>query len=210
MQVTFLFYRDIRLTNTTSFVCLFSKKTYFKIYIQGGRMMKFPRWSIIAALALGVLVLGYGAYLLFIKHRNGNRIEQTLAIIKPDAVRAKNSGKIIDRIEQEGFTIIDLKKVQLDKEGAEKFYEALKNKKFFNDLVNFMTSGPVIVMILEKQNAIQAWRDFMGSTNPAEAKEGTIRKQFGSNIEQNAAHGSDSSDAAKREIKFFFFERIKD
>jgi len=173
-------------------------------------MMKFPRWLITAALALGVLALGYGAYVLFIKNRNSNRIEQTLAIIKPDAVRAKNTGKIIDRIEQEGFTIIDLKKVQLDKEGAEKFYEAHKNKKFFNDLVNFMTSGPVVVMILEKQNAIKAWREFMGSTNPVEAKEGTIRKQFGSNVEQNATHGSDSFDAAIREIKFFFFERIKE
>src|SRR5579862_454077 len=156
-------------------------------------MAKFPRWLAIPAVTVGLLMLGYGAYKLF-KNRHHNRIEQTLAIIKPDAVRAKNTGKIIDRIEQEGFTIIDLKKVQFDKEGAEKFYEAHKNKKFFNDLVNFMTSGPIIVLILEKENAIQAWRDLMGSTNPAEAKERTIRKQFGSNVTQNAAHGSDSTD----------------
>lgn len=172
---------------------------------------KLPRWSFMLAVAILVLLVSFSVYLFFIKpYFAGTRIEQTLAIIKPDAVRAKNSGKIIDRIEQEGFTIIDLKKVHLDKEGAEKFYEAHKNKKFFNDLVNFMISGPVIVLILEKQAAIKGWRELMGGTNPIDAKEGTIRKQFGSNVEQNAVHGSDSSDAAQREIKFFFAERVRD
>ena len=168
--------------------------------------MKMPRFGFYAVIAVGAVVAGLLTYHFVIKPRFLKpRIEQTLAIIKPDAVRAKNSGKIIDRIEQEGFTIIDLKKVQLDKEGAEKFYAVHKDKKFFGDLVNFMSNGPVIVMILEKESAVQAWRDLMGNAT----KEGSIRKLFGTNVQQNAVHGSDSYDNARREIKFFFADRFK-
>jgi nucleoside-diphosphate kinase len=131
-------------------------------------------------------------------------VQQTLAIIKPDAVAAKVTGKIIEKIEQAGFKIVDLRKIQLEKEGAEKFYAEHKTKTFFADLVSFMTSGPVIVMILEKEEAVNGWRELMGTTDPAKANEGTIRKLFGTSIEKNAVHGSDSLESAPREIKFFF------
>jgi nucleoside-diphosphate kinase len=150
------------------------------------------------------------AYLFIIKPRfNKKQIQQTLAIIKPDAIEAHLMGKIIDKIEQEGFKVIDLRKIQLEKEGAEKFYEKDKNTKSFQALVSFMTSGPIVVLILEKENAVQAWKDLMGDTNPSEAKEGTIRKLYGTNIEKNAVHGSDSAEGAMREIRFFFSDYSK-
>ena len=127
------------------------------------------------------------------KFGRSNQIERTLAIIKPDAVKAHATGKIIDRIEQDGFTIIDLRKVQLEREQAEKFYAAHKDKKFFHQLVDYMISGPIVVMILEKLNAIPDWRALMGDTDPTKAKAGTIRKQFGTDIGKNAVHGSDSA-----------------
>jgi len=133
-------------------------------------------------------------------------IEKTFAIIKPDAVAAKNSGKIIDVIEKNGFDIIRMEKIKLSKEQAEKFYAEHKDRGFFKDLVDFMTSGPVIIMALQKQNAIKDWRDLMGATNPAEAAPGTIRKLFGTDKGKNATHGSDSTQAAKREIAQFFPE----
>ena len=133
-------------------------------------------------------------------------MERTFAIIKPDAVRAKNAGKIIDRIEQEGFTIVGMKKLQLTAKQAEDFYAVHKGKPFLPELVAFMTSGPVVVMVLEKHNAIQAWRDLMGPTNPANAGEVTLRKLYGTDIGCNATHGSDAPETAAQEIKFFFPE----
>jgi nucleoside-diphosphate kinase len=133
-------------------------------------------------------------------------MENTLAIIKPDAVKAKNAGKIIDRIEHEGFDIIGMKKLSLTKQQAEDFYAVHKGKPFLPELVEFMISGPVIVMALAKTNAVQAWRDLMGPTDPAKAPANTLRKLYGTNIGNNATHGSDSQDNACKEIAFFFTE----
>lgn len=133
-------------------------------------------------------------------------MERTLGIIKPDAVKAKYSGKIIDRIEHEGFSIVGMKKLHLTKQQAESFYDVHAGKPFFDELVSFMTSGPVIVMALEKTNAIQAWRDLMGATNPAAAAENTLRKLYGASIGENATHGSDAPETARREVAFFFPE----
>lgn len=169
-------------------------------------LIKYGALAVGLALLLGVFLFwGYRWYLkTFV---TGNQLEQTLAIIKPDAVKTHKIGKIIDRIEQEGFTIIDLRKIQLDREQAEKFYQEHKGKPFFHQLVDFMCSGPVVVLILEKINAIQMWRKTMGETDPAKAAENTLRKLFGTNVGQNAVHGSDSKDAATREIAFFFADR---
>lgn len=131
-------------------------------------------------------------------------LEKTFAIIKPDAVAAKNTGKIIERIEAEGFVIKGMKKVHLSKAVAEKFYFVHRDRPFYNDLTSFMSSGPCVVMCLEKENAIRAWRDLMGATNPAAATEGTLRKQFGKNIDNNAVHGSDAPETAAEEVAFFF------
>jgi nucleoside-diphosphate kinase len=161
-------------------------------------------------LVAAALVVFFGYRWYTKRFMPSNKIEQTLVIIKPDAVRSHYTGKIIDRIEQEGFTILDLRKVYLEREQAEKFYEAHKGKSFYHQLVDYMTSGPVVVMVLEKLNAITDWRDLMGATDPAKAKEGSIRKQFGTDIGKNAVHGSDSSAAAATEIKFFFADRIKE
>lgn len=133
-------------------------------------------------------------------------MEKTFAIIKPDAVKAKNSGKIIDRIEHEGFTIVGMKKLQMTKAQAESFYDVHAGKGFFEGLTSFMSSGPVIVMVLEKANAIKAWRDLMGATNPANAEANTLRNLYGVNIDNNATHGSDAPETAKVEINFFFPE----
>ena len=162
------------------------------------------------SIGLVAVIAGYFAKNYFFgSWRLFKKIEQTIAIIKPDAVLAKNTGKIIDRIEQEKFTIISIKKVTLTREQAEQFYEIHKDKSFFRGLIEFMTSGPIVVMILEKENAITSWRDLMGSTKPEEAKEGSLRKLFGTNVEKNAVHGSDSSEHAKEEIAFFFPENPK-
>jgi len=131
-------------------------------------------------------------------------LELTFAMIKPDAVRAKNSGKIIDLIEQNGFEIVRLQKGQLSKEMAEEFYGVHKERSFFPELVNFITSGPVIVMALEKENAVKEWRDLMGATDPVQAAPGTIRKLFGTNIGSNATHGSDAQETAHMELSLFF------
>lgn len=138
-----------------------------------------------------------------------NSVQKTFAIIKPDAVAAKNSGKIIDIIEQNGFDILDIKKLKLTKDQAENFYAEHKGKPFFNGLVKFMTSGSVIIMVLSKDDAILQWRNLMGATNPEKAENNTIRKQFGKNIDNNAVHGSDSPESAKREIGQFFPELAK-
>ena len=133
-------------------------------------------------------------------------LERTLAIIKPDAVAAKNAGKIIDMLEGSGFSIIGMKKVHLTKEQAKKFYIVHRERPFYDSLTTFMSEGPIIVMVLEKENAIEDYRKLMGATNPEEAEEGTIRKMFGTNIERNAVHGSDSKESASFEIPFFFSE----
>jgi len=131
-------------------------------------------------------------------------VEKTLAIIKPDAVKKKRIGKIIQRIEDEGFEIAALKMLFLSKEEAEGFYIIHKEKPFYDSLTNFMSSGEIIVMILERENAIETWRKVMGATDPAMADPGTIRRQFGFSVERNATHGSDAPETAAWEITYFF------
>lgn len=134
-------------------------------------------------------------------------MEQTLSIIKPDATKKGVIGKIIDRFESNGLRIAAAKKVQLSVEDAKKFYEVHANRPFYNDLVDFMTSGPVVVMVLEGENAVLKNRELMGATNPKEAAPGTIRADFAESIDANAVHGSDSLENAKIEIAFFFASR---
>jgi|688.fasta_scaffold672911_2 nucleoside-diphosphate kinase len=164
---------------------------------------------IIATLALVTAGAFFGYRLFSGKKLRTNAIERTLAIIKPDAIRARNTGKIIDRIEQEGYTIIDLKKITLDREPAERLYQNERKESFFNGLIDFMTSGPVVVMILEKMNAVADWRDLIGDTNPKKAKQHTLRHQFGTDVRHNGIHGSSAHDEATREIKLFFADRMK-
>lgn len=131
-------------------------------------------------------------------------MERTFAIIKPDAFRAGNAGKILARIYEEGFTVAGLKKLYLSKIEAEGFYAVHKGKPFFDELTDFMSSGPCIVMVLEAENAIQKWRQLMGATDPKEAEEGTLRRQFGTFVGENATHGSDAPETAAFEIGYFF------
>jgi nucleoside-diphosphate kinase len=128
----------------------------------------------------------------------------TFGIIKPDAVRARNQGKIIDRILQAGFKIRGMKLIHQSRKQAEGFYAVHAGKGFYEELTEFMSSGPCIVLALEKENAVKAWRDLMGATNPAEAAEGTLRKEFASSIGENAVHGSDSDENAEIETSYFF------
>ncbi|EAI3245744.1 nucleoside-diphosphate kinase [Campylobacter coli] len=131
-------------------------------------------------------------------------MEKTLSIIKPDAVKKGVIGKILDRFESNGLRIAAMKKVQLSKEQAEAFYAVHKERPFFKDLVEFMISGPVVVSVLEGEDAVLKNRDLMGATNPKEAQPGTIRADFAESIDANAVHGSDSLENAKIEIEFFF------
>lgn len=131
-------------------------------------------------------------------------MQKTFAMIKPDAVADKNSGKIIDLIEKNGFAILGMQKIVIPKAQAQEFYAVHKERPFYGELVDFVTSGPVIVMALEKENAILAWRDLMGATDPLKADEGTVRKLFGKNIGNNAAHGSDAPETAAMELALFF------
>ncbi len=131
-------------------------------------------------------------------------MKKTLSIIKPDAVKKGVIGKIIDRFESNGLRIAAMKKIQLDEKRAGEFYEVHKERPFFGELVEFMTSGPVVVMALEGEDAVAKNRDLMGATDPKEAKKGTIRADFAESIDANAVHGSDSLENADREIKFFF------
>lgn len=133
-------------------------------------------------------------------------MERTFAMIKPDAVAAKNSGKIIDMIEANGFTIVGMKKTTLDKKKAEEFYAVHKERPFFGELVSFVTSGPVILLALQKDNAVKAWRDLMGATDSRKADKGTVRNLFGTDIGKNATHGSDAQETAKVELALFFPE----
>ncbi len=131
-------------------------------------------------------------------------IERTLSIIKPDAVAAGATGEILAMLEKAGFKILGLRMLRLRAEQARQFYAVHRDKKFFESLVSFMTEGPVVVLALERENAIGALRDVMGPTNPEIAPEGTIRKRFGTSIERNAIHGSDAPATAEAELRFFF------
>ena len=133
-----------------------------------------------------------------------SNIEKTLSIIKPDAVERNLDGQIKEMFLNNGFKIVQEKKIQIEKQEAEKFYKVHETKPFYNDLCTYLSSGPIVVMILEKENAIMANRELMGSTNPKDAAEGTIRKKFGISIDKNSVHGSDSAENAKIEIDFFF------
>jgi nucleoside-diphosphate kinase len=130
--------------------------------------------------------------------------QRTLGIIKPDAVAGGQAGEILAMVEKSGFKIVGLKRTRLSQAQAESFYAVHKERGFFSSLVSFMTEGPVIVMVLEADNAIAKWRELMGATNPANAAEGTIRKKFAQSIERNCVHGSDAPETASIEIPFFF------
>ena len=133
-----------------------------------------------------------------------SNLEQTLSIIKPDAVERNLDNEIKEMFKNKGFKIVKEKKIQIEKSEAEKFYKVHETKPFYNDLCNYLSSGPIVVMILEKENAVLANRKLMGATNPNEAEEGTIRKKYGISIDKNSVHGSDSVENAKIEIDFFF------
>jgi nucleoside-diphosphate kinase len=131
-------------------------------------------------------------------------VERTLCIVKPDAVEKHKTGAVLAKIEEGGFRIVAMRMRHLTRAEAEGFYEVHKARPFFGELVQFMTRSPVVVAVLEKDDAVTGWRDLMGATDPAKAAPGTIRKLFGSNVGENATHGSDSLDNAKREIGYFF------
>lgn len=133
-------------------------------------------------------------------------MDRTFAIIKPDAVKNGHTGYIYDRIQKFNFKVIGAKLLRMSQEQAEGFYGIHKERPFFNDLIQFMTSGPCMVLALEKKNAVESWRTAIGSTNPQEAEEGTIRKDFATNVQENAVHGSDSNENAQKEIAFFFLD----
>jgi nucleoside-diphosphate kinase len=133
-------------------------------------------------------------------------MESTLAILKPDSVQKKSIGRILARIEEAGFKIAAIKMIRLDRTIAGKFYEIHKERPFFGELMDFMTEGPVVVAILEKEQAVAAWRSLMGATDPKKAEAGTIRRDFADDVSRNMVHGSDSLENAAREIRFFFSE----
>ena len=133
-----------------------------------------------------------------------SNLEQTLSIIKPDAVERNLNQEIKEQFKNNGFKIIKEKKIKLEKHEAEKFYQVHQSKPFYNDLCSYLSSGPIIVMVLEKENAILENRKIMGATDPAKAEEDTIRKKYGISIDKNSVHGSDSPENAKIEINFFF------
>tara|TARA_B100000989_G_scaffold286766_1_gene255745 strand:- start:402 stop:812 length:411 start_codon:yes stop_codon:yes gene_type:complete len=133
-----------------------------------------------------------------------SNMEQTLSIIKPDAVERNLENEIKEMFKNKGFLILKEKKIQIEKNEAEKFYKVHETKPFYNDLCTYLSSGPIVVMVLEKNNAVLGNRELMGATNPKDAEEGTIRKKFGISIDKNSVHGSDSIENAKIEIDFFF------
>lgn len=138
-------------------------------------------------------------------------VQRTFAVIKPDAVADGHVGEILAAIEKNGFKFVAMKLMHLTRTQAEGFYHVHKERPFFGELVDFMTEGPIVAMILEKENGIKAWRDLMGATNPAEAEEGTMRKRFGTDIGRNATHGSDAEETAAFETAYFFnaMERVR-
>ncbi len=131
-------------------------------------------------------------------------LERTLAIIKPDAVAAGHAGEILAAIEGAGFRVLSLRMTRLTERQAQGFYAVHREKPFYAGLVKFMTEGPVIVIAMEREDAIRKWREVMGATNPANAAEGTIRKRFAANVERNCVHGSDAPETAETELRFFF------
>ena len=133
-----------------------------------------------------------------------NSVEQTLSIVKPDAVERNLDNEIKENFKNKGFIILKEKKIQIEKTEAERFYKVHETKPFYNDLCTYLSSGPIVVMVLEKENAVMANRELMGATNPKDAKDGTIRRKYGISIDKNSVHGSDSIDNAKIEINFFF------
>ena len=133
-----------------------------------------------------------------------SNIEQTLSIIKPDAVERNLENEIKQMFKDKGFQIVKEKKIQIEKSEAEKFYKVHETKPFYNDLCSYLSSGPIVAMIIEKENAIRENRDLMGATNPKDAEKGTIREKYGISIDKNSVHGSDSAENAKIEIDFFF------
>ena len=133
-----------------------------------------------------------------------SNLEQTLSIIKPDAVERNLENEIKEMFKTNGFKILKEKKIQIEKSEAEKFYKVHETKPFYNDLCDYLSSGPIVVMILQKENAVKANRELMGATNPIDAVDGTIRKKYGISIDKNSVHGSDSVENAKIEINFFF------
>ena len=133
-----------------------------------------------------------------------NNLEKTLSIIKPDAVERNLDNEIKEMFKNKGFLILKEKKIQIEKSEAEKFYKVHETKPFYNDLCAYLSSGPIVVMVLEKDNAVLGNRELMGATNPEDAEEGTIRKKYGISIDKNSVHGSDSVENAKIEIDFFF------
>ena len=133
-----------------------------------------------------------------------SNVEQTLSIIKPDAVERNLDNEIKQMFKDKGFQIIKEKKIQIEKSEAEIFYKVHETKPFYNDLCSYLSSGPIVVMVIEKENGILANRELMGATNPKDAQEGTIRKKYGISIDKNSVHGSDSPENAKIEINFFF------
>tara|TARA_R110002110_G_scaffold284986_1_gene499133 strand:+ start:111920 stop:112342 length:423 start_codon:yes stop_codon:yes gene_type:complete len=133
-------------------------------------------------------------------------LERTFSIIKPDATKRNLTGKIIAKFEEAGLRVVAQRRIQLSREQAEEFYGVHRERPFFNDLVAFMTSGPVVVQVLEGENAVARNREIMGATNPDDAAEGTIRKEFAESIEANSVHGSDAPETAAEEIAFFFKE----
>ena len=133
-----------------------------------------------------------------------SNLEQTLSIIKPDAVERNLEGQIKEMFRNQGFVVLKEKKIQIEKSEAEKFYKVHETKPFYSDLCAYLSSGPIVVMVLEKENAVLANRELMGATNPKDAVDGTIRKKYGISIDKNSVHGSDSLENAKIEINFFF------
>jgi nucleoside-diphosphate kinase len=133
-----------------------------------------------------------------------SNLEQTLSIIKPDAVERNLENEIKEMFKKKGFSIVKEKKIQIEKSEAEKFYKVHESKPFYNDLCSYLSSGPIVVLVLEKDNAVIGNRELMGATNPDDAEEGTIRKKYGISIDKNSVHGSDSTENAKIEIDFFF------
>ena len=137
-----------------------------------------------------------------------SKIEQTLSIIKPDAVERNLENEIKEIFKQNGFSILKEKKIQIEKSEAEKFYKVHETKPFYSDLCTYLSSGPIVAMVLEKENAVLANRNLMGSTNPKDAEDGSIRKKYGISIDKNSVHGSDSAENAKIEIDFFFKDHL--
>ena len=133
-----------------------------------------------------------------------SKIEQTLSIIKPDAVERNLESEIKEMFKSNGFQILKEKKIQIEKSEAEKFYKVHETKPFYNDLCDYLSSGPIVVMVLQKENAVKGNRELMGATDPNDAEDGTIRKKYGISIDKNSVHGSDSVENAKIEINFFF------